>query len=161
MTTPNPNPHGTQSSKEIFSENLKRLMGNKPVSQAELARQLGVPGTTVSGWCRGQSFPRADKLDALASYFGIDAADLVAIYETQACDPVPPSQTTQSAPQPRYVESRYNSIARKVVRQIEATIQISTVQNEKLKSLIDATESLDTADLDLLTAIANYLATKK
>ena len=49
----------------IFANNLKRLLQEKGMSAAELARSLGVSKSAVSDWLKGKSLPRIDKVDKI------------------------------------------------------------------------------------------------
>ena len=63
--------------KEIFSINLKRLMEQKGVSRQDLSKVLGVSYFTISDWVNGKKYPRMDKVEMLAAYFGILKSDLI------------------------------------------------------------------------------------
>ena len=63
--------------KEIFSINLKRLMEQKSVSRQDLSKVLGVSYFTISDWVNGKKYPRMDKVEMLASYFGVLKSDLI------------------------------------------------------------------------------------
>jgi len=61
----------------IFARNLNAVMNRRGVNQADIAKRFGFPKTTVSSWCTGDKMPRMDKIEALASYFGILKSDLI------------------------------------------------------------------------------------
>lgn len=63
--------------KEIFSINLKRLMEQKGISRQDLSKVLGVSYFTISDWVNGKKYPRMDKVEMLAAYFGILKSDLI------------------------------------------------------------------------------------
>ena len=63
--------------KEIFSINLKRLMEQKGVSRQELSDVLGVSYFTITDWVKGKKYPRMDKVEMLATYFGVLKSDLI------------------------------------------------------------------------------------
>lgn len=63
--------------KEIFSINLKRLMEQKGVSRQDLSKVLGVSYFTISDWVNGKKYPRMDKVEMLAAYFGVLKSDLI------------------------------------------------------------------------------------
>lgn len=60
-----------------MSQNIQRYMAQKGISRAKLADDLGVKYTTLSDWVKGNSYPRIDKIEMMANYFGISKADLV------------------------------------------------------------------------------------
>ena len=42
-----------------------------------IAKELGVPITTFAGWYRGEYYPRIDKIEKMAEFFGITKPCLV------------------------------------------------------------------------------------
>lgn len=63
--------------KHIMSKNLKRLMAEKRISAKELSRALDFPYTTLLSWLKADNYPRIDKIEAMADYFGILKSDLI------------------------------------------------------------------------------------
>lgn len=63
--------------KYIFSKNLQRLMVKKDVSRKDIANYLGISYFTVSDWVNGKKYPRMDKVELLARYFGVSKSDLI------------------------------------------------------------------------------------
>lgn len=57
--------------REIFSKNLKYYMDRIGKTTADLASDLSFPFSTVSDWVHGKKYPRMDKVQTLADYFGI------------------------------------------------------------------------------------------
>lgn len=68
--------------REVFAANLRRLMDAKGISAAEVCDYLGVPRSTFSNWCTGKSYPRIDKIELMARFFGCQKSDLVETPET-------------------------------------------------------------------------------
>lgn len=64
-------------SKELFSKNLKKYMDEKGKTQREIADIVGVAAPTVSEWLSCKKYPRIDKIEILADYFGILKSDLI------------------------------------------------------------------------------------
>lgn len=64
-------------SKEVFSKNLIYYMNRKGVNQKELADIVGVSAPTVSEWISSKKYPRIDKIEIMANYFGILKSDLI------------------------------------------------------------------------------------
>lgn len=62
---------------QIFAKNLSRLLESHHISQRDIAKILSVSSSTVSSWCTGQKIPRMDKIERLASYFGVLKSDLI------------------------------------------------------------------------------------
>lgn len=65
---------GTQ---EIFSANLKRYVTLSGKMHKDVAKAIGVCKGTFCDWMNGRSYPRMDKVQKLADYFGITKSDLV------------------------------------------------------------------------------------
>jgi repressor LexA len=69
--------------KEIFAKNLNYYMELNNKDRNDVARDLDLPYTTVTGWCNGEFYPRIDKIEKLAIYFGIEKSDLIENKEQQ------------------------------------------------------------------------------
>ena len=63
--------------KNIFAYNLKRYMELKGRSRNDISEALGISYYTVSDWVNGKKYPRMDKVEMLANYFGIQKSDLI------------------------------------------------------------------------------------
>lgn len=63
--------------KEIFSANLMYYLEQKDVMQKDLAKYLGVSQSTITDWIKKRTYPRMDKLQLAAQFFGIEITDLV------------------------------------------------------------------------------------
>ena len=66
-----------EDTRAIFVENLKKQMKLNNKSQADLSKDLNLPFTTISNWYRGIRYPRPDKMQLLADYFGIRMEELI------------------------------------------------------------------------------------
>lgn len=65
------------SNRDIFRENLNYYLTTSGRLQKDLAEYVGAKTTTVSGWTRGISYPRADAMEKIAMFFGIPMSKLV------------------------------------------------------------------------------------
>ena len=63
--------------KEIFSKNLKRYLEKSGKDRKELAEIWGFPYSTVTEWVNGKKYPRIDRIEVMADYFGILKSDLI------------------------------------------------------------------------------------
>jgi transcriptional regulator with XRE-family HTH domain len=63
--------------KDIFALNLKRYMKSQGKSRNDISEALGISYFTVSDWVNGKKYPRMDKVEMLANYFGIQKSDLI------------------------------------------------------------------------------------
>ncbi len=63
--------------KEILSKNLKYYIDKSGKDRRQLAEIWGVPYSTLTGWVNAQKYPRIDKIEIMADYFGILKSDLI------------------------------------------------------------------------------------
>lgn len=63
--------------RQIFSRNLRLFMAKANKSRKEVSEAIGVSYFTFSDWCNGKKYPRIEKLETLAKYFGISVSELV------------------------------------------------------------------------------------
>jgi len=65
------------TNKNVFATNLKRYMALNGTSRKDLSKALGISYYTVTDWVNGKKYPRMDKVEMLANYFGILKSDLI------------------------------------------------------------------------------------
>lgn len=63
--------------KEIMAKNIQYYMDKFGKTRQDMCEALGVKYTTFTDWVKGNSYPRIDKIELMANYFGISKADLV------------------------------------------------------------------------------------
>lgn len=63
--------------KEIMSRNIQYYMDANRKTRRDLCEALGVKYTTLTDWINGNTYPRIDKIELMANYFGISKSDLV------------------------------------------------------------------------------------
>lgn len=63
--------------KEIFSKNLRLYMKKAGKDRTQICDDLGFKYTTFADWYKGNKYPRIDKIEMLANYFGILKSDLI------------------------------------------------------------------------------------
>lgn len=63
--------------KEIFAKNLKWYIDRSGKDRRELANIWGFKYSTVSEWLNAKKYPRIDKIQIMADYFGITMSDLI------------------------------------------------------------------------------------
>lgn len=63
--------------KKHIAATLKREMEKRGLNFMEFSTELGIPRTTLQGYLKGTSSPRADSLEELAGKLGISPAELV------------------------------------------------------------------------------------
>lgn len=63
--------------KEILSKNLKYYIERSGKDRRELCQIWGFPYSTVTDWINGNKYPRIDRIEVMADYFGILKSDLI------------------------------------------------------------------------------------
>ena len=63
--------------KEIFAKNLAFYLERSGKDQKEVAEVVGVAPSTFNEWMKAKKYPRIDKIEMLANYFGILKSDLI------------------------------------------------------------------------------------
>jgi len=63
--------------KAIMAKNLKFYIEKSGKDRRELAETWGFPYSTVSEWITGRKYPRIDRIEIMADYFGIQKSDLI------------------------------------------------------------------------------------
>lgn len=63
--------------KETFSKNLLFYLEWSGKSQKEVAEAIGVTPASLNEWTKAKKYPRIDKIELLARYFGILKSDLI------------------------------------------------------------------------------------
>lgn len=63
--------------KQVFARNLERYMTLNNKSRNDICEALGFKYSTFSEWANGRKYPRIDKVEMLANYFGIKKSDLI------------------------------------------------------------------------------------
>lgn len=67
----------SMDNKNIFASNLKRYMDMYGKSRRDVSDAIGVSYYTFTDWVNGKKYPRMDKVEKLAAYFGILKSDLI------------------------------------------------------------------------------------
>ena len=73
-----------------MADNLLYYMNKKGLSRKDLCKDLDFKYTTVTGWLIAEKYPRIDKIEIMANYFGVSKADLVEekpTFSTSGFDP--------------------------------------------------------------------------
>lgn len=68
---------GNSNNKQIMAENIQYYMKLKGKTRQQVCNSIGVKYTTFTDWVKGNAYPRIDKIELMADYFGISKSDLV------------------------------------------------------------------------------------
>ena len=63
--------------KETMSKNLKYYIEKSGKDRKTLSEIWGFPYSTVTDWINGKKYPRIDRIEVMADYFGILKSDLI------------------------------------------------------------------------------------
>lgn len=77
--------------KEVLAKNLAYYLERSGKDQKEVAEVVGVAPSTFNEWMKAKKYPRIDKIEMLANYFGILKSDLI---EEATEDGYSPSEPT-------------------------------------------------------------------
>ena len=103
------------NNRETFRRNLNYYLSSSGKMQKDLAEYVGAKTTTVSGWTRGISYPRADAMEKIAMFFGIPTSRLV------GSDDV--SDAFEEDPQIRIVSGMMENMTKEQKEQIVAIVR--------------------------------------
>ena len=68
---------GNSKNQQIMAENIQYYMKLKGKTRQQVCNSIGVKYTTFTDWVKGNAYPRIDKIELMADYFGISKSDLV------------------------------------------------------------------------------------
>ncbi|RGK45424.1 XRE family transcriptional regulator [Ligilactobacillus ruminis] len=60
-----------------MAANIQSELDKRGLNAKDFAATLGFKYSTVLDWLHAKTYPRIDKIDKMAKYFGIDKSDLV------------------------------------------------------------------------------------
>lgn len=63
--------------KETMAKNLRYYVEKSGKTQKEISEVVGVAPSTFNDWMKAKKYPRIDKIEILADYFGILKSDLI------------------------------------------------------------------------------------
>lgn len=63
--------------KKVMGNNILFYMERAGIERREFAKAIGVPYSSLTDWINGRAYPRIDKIEKMAKFFGIEKADLV------------------------------------------------------------------------------------
>ncbi len=88
---PNEGKAGSDPSRDRFRHNLARIMSERGITQASLARTMDVSRVAVHAWIWGTCFPETSRLIKLAQSLSVPVGVLL------ENDPVPPENSNEEA----------------------------------------------------------------
>jgi transcriptional regulator with XRE-family HTH domain len=76
--------------KEVIAKNIKYYMQLNGKSRNDICNDLGFKYTTLVDWENGKTYPRIDKIELMANYFGIQKSDLIEERNESSKNTLPP-----------------------------------------------------------------------
>lgn len=127
--------------KKHISAVLKREMDKRGLNFMEFSAELDIPRTTLQGYLKGTSSPRADSLEQLADKLGISLAELVSGKEH-------PKNKGVACLEPVSAEiSMLHPCARPMAQEAFSLLQYAFQQSESLSALADSADAEETPDI--------------
>lgn len=80
--------------KQTMAQNIQFYMNKKGKSRKDMCEALGISYMTFSDWVNAKTYPRIDKIEMMAHYFGISKSDLVEERNDQAKKELPESSSS-------------------------------------------------------------------
>ena len=117
--------------KAIFGKNLTYYVEKSGRTQKELAEIVGVAPSTFNDWMKGKKYPRIDKIEILANYFGILKSDLIEIKTEEHRQ----TQQKNSTLADITVKMRKDD---DLVSIVEGIIQLNPEQRANVKQIVNA-----------------------
>lgn len=120
--------------KEIMAKNIQYYMNKFDKTRQEMCDALGVKYTTFTDWVKGNSYPRIDKIELMANYFGISKAELVEDHND-----------LQQTEEPYYLNDETRAIAQEVFENPELRSLFHVAKDippEELRAHIDFMKKL-------------------
>lgn len=63
--------------KQVMAENIRYFLRINGITQTEICNALHFKMPTFSDWVNAKTYPRIDKIEMMANYFGISKSELV------------------------------------------------------------------------------------
>ena len=119
--------------KEIFSKNLRKYIEISGKDRKDIAKELGYSYSTFTDWYNGNVYPRIDRIEKIANYFGVKKSDLIEEHNDD--------------------EYYLNDDTKQIAQEI--------FENKDLKMLFDATRKVSADDLKLVYEMVKRMKTNE
>ena len=99
-------------------------MDSRGIDRNKLCADLGFKYTTLTDWLKGNTYPRIDKIEMMANYFGVEKSDLI--------------EDKSDINEPYYIDPEVSEYAQAVK------------DNPNLRILFDASKDMSKDDIDFV-----------
>ena len=106
--------------KKVMGMNIQRNIDRMGITRKDFAKAIGVPYSSLTDWINGKSYPRIDKIEMMARYFGVQKSDLVE-------DPTIVPTGGQS--EPYYVDAETRRLAQELHDDPELSVMLDAYRN--------------------------------
>lgn len=110
--------------KRIMSNNIKRHLAQRGLNVKDFSTEMDFKYTTVLDWVNAKTYPRIDKIELMARYFGVDKSELVEEY-----NPIKEKQSTTKQILDRVFAKLESERQEKVVSYAEAQLRDQNSNN--------------------------------
>lgn len=116
--------------KGTMAKNILYYMDINGKTRQDMCDALGVKYTTFTDWVKGNTYPRIDKIELMANYFGISKADLVEEHTTESDIPYYLNEDAREMAQFLFDNPDYKVL-------FDASRKVKKEDIEKVKRMID------------------------
>lgn len=113
--------------KEVFAKNLKMFIEKSGKDRKEIASAIQVPYSTLTDWANARKYPRIDRIEKLADYFGVSKSNLIEDFEA--------TQKDNDVLATIVVKLRMD---KELLDVVEKVISLDKAQINSLKNLLDS-----------------------
>lgn len=78
-----------RKNKEILAKNIRHYMEQNKKTRNEMCEALNVKYTTFADWVNAKTYPRIDRIEQMANYFGIKKSALLEEHNPLPADTIP------------------------------------------------------------------------
>ena len=116
--------------KGTMAKNILYYMDINGKTRQDMCDALGVKYTTFTDWVKGNTYPRIDKIELMANYFGISKADLVEEHAQESDTPYYLNEDAREMAQFLFDNPDYKVL-------FDASRKVKKEDIEKVKRMID------------------------
>ena len=116
--------------KVTMAKNILYYMDINGKTRQDMCDALGVKYTTFTDWVKGNTYPRIDKIELMANYFGISKADLVEEHTQESDTPYYLNEDAREMAQFLFDNPDYKVL-------FDASRKVKKEDIEKVKRMID------------------------
>ncbi len=133
--------------KQIMSENIKRHLAQKRLNVKEFSEIMEFKYTTVLDWVNAKTYPRIDKIELMARYFGVEKSDLVEEYSEVSSTLSEINKISSQLEEPRQ-KIVLDTASSQLKEQKKENAKVVSIKTEQQKQGIDLADLVDDSKVD-------------